>query len=119
MTAAVLILLWVQNETSFDNYKDKKSIYRLTTRIPATGWVWETTPLLLAAAIKNEIPEIEKTTRLYTGNQPVFKIIKPATTTPDPYDPSSVYVLETAFPSASTVDTSAIGRGTMIPVINL
>jgi len=72
MTAAVLILLWVQNETSFDNYKDKKDIYRLTTRIP--GWVWETTPLLLAAAIKKDVPEIEKTARLYTSNWPVFNV---------------------------------------------
>ena len=74
MTAAVLILLWVQNETSFDNYKDRDSIYRLTTRLPATGWVWETTPLLLADAIKKEVPEIEKTTRLYTSNFPVFSV---------------------------------------------
>jgi len=72
MTAAVLIFLWVQNETSFDNYKDKKNIYRLTTRIP--GWTWETTPLLLADAIKKDIPEIETTTRLYTSNWPVFKV---------------------------------------------
>ncbi|MEO6316102.1 MAG: ABC transporter permease [Chitinophagaceae bacterium] len=72
MTAAVLILLWVQNETSFDNYKDKKDIYRLTTRIP--GWVWESTPLLLADAIKKEVPEIEKTARLYTSNWPVFNV---------------------------------------------
>lgn len=74
MTAAVLILLWVQNETSFDNYKDSKSIYRLTTRIPANDWVWETTPLLLAEAIKTEVPEIEKTARLYASNWPVFNI---------------------------------------------
>jgi putative ABC transport system permease protein len=74
MTAAVLIMLWVQSETSFDNYKDKNSIYRITTRIPAEGWVWETSPLLLAPAIKNEVPEVEKTARLYTGNLPVFSI---------------------------------------------
>ncbi len=75
MTAAVLILLWVQNERSFDSYhKDGQSIYRLTTRIPANGWVWETTPLLLADAIKNEIPEVEKVSRLYTNNWPVFNI---------------------------------------------
>ncbi|MEP6749693.1 MAG: ABC transporter permease [Bacteroidota bacterium] len=74
MTAAVLILLWVQNETSFDNYKGKDNIYRLTTRLPASGWVWETTPLLLANAIKNDVPGIEKTTRLYTSALPVFKI---------------------------------------------
>ncbi|MGH2565948.1 MAG: ABC transporter permease, partial [Ginsengibacter sp.] len=32
MTASVLILLWVQNELSFDNYHpDENNIYRLTT----------------------------------------------------------------------------------------
>ncbi len=75
MTASVLILLWVQNETSFDNYHgDKNRIYRLTTKIPQLGWVWETTPLLLADAIKNEVPGVEKVTRLSTNNQPVFNI---------------------------------------------
>ena len=75
MTTAVLILLWVQNETSFDNYhKDNASIYRLTTRLPAYGWVWETAPLLLADALKDEIPKIKKTTRLSTNNWPVFNI---------------------------------------------
>ncbi|MEO5681392.1 MAG: ABC transporter permease [Chitinophagaceae bacterium] len=73
MTAAVLIFLWVQNETSFDNYRDKKNIFRLTTLAPGWG-AWETTPLLLAAAIKTELPEIEKTTRLYTNNWPVFSV---------------------------------------------
>ncbi len=75
MTASVLILLWVQNETSFDNYHgDKNRIYRLTTRLPELGWVWESTPLLLADAVKNEVPGIEKVTRLSTNNQPVFNI---------------------------------------------
>ena len=74
MTAAVLILLWVQNENNFDNYKGRNSIYRLTTRVPGTGWVWETTPLLLADAIQTEVPEVEKATRLYTNNLPVFNI---------------------------------------------
>ena len=75
MTAAVLIMLWVQNERNFDTYhKDGNSIYRLTTRIPSSGWVWETTPLLLADAIKSEIPEIEKVARLYTNNLPIFNV---------------------------------------------
>ncbi len=75
MTAAVLIMVWVQNELNFDNYhKDENRIYRLTTRLPTTGWTWETTPLLLAEAIKKEVPEIEKTSRLYITNPPVFNI---------------------------------------------
>ncbi|MEP7376965.1 MAG: ABC transporter permease [Chitinophagaceae bacterium] len=75
MTASVLILLWVQNETSFDNYhKDAGNIYRLTTRLPEQGWVWEATPLLLADAVKNEVPEIVNTARLSTNNWPVFNV---------------------------------------------
>jgi putative ABC transport system permease protein len=75
MTAAVFILLWVQNEMNFDDYhKEEGSIYRLTTRLPTLGWVWETTPLLLADAIKKEVPEITNATRLYTSNWPVFTV---------------------------------------------
>ncbi|MEJ7586261.1 MAG: ABC transporter permease [Ferruginibacter sp.] len=74
MTAAVLILLWVKNEMAFDNYKDKENIYRLTTKIPAYDLSLEHTPLLLADALKKEVPEIGKATRLYTNNWPVFNI---------------------------------------------
>jgi predicted permease len=75
MTAAILIFLWVQNEMSFDNYhKDADNIYRLTTNLKSEGWIWETTPLLLADAVRSDVPEIEKVTRLSTGNMPVFNI---------------------------------------------
>ncbi|HEY5465025.1 MAG TPA: ABC transporter permease [Hanamia sp.] len=75
MAAAVLIFIWVQNEMNFDNYhKDADNIYRLTTNFKAQGWIWETSPLLLAGAVKNEVPEVEKVTRLYSGDMPVFNI---------------------------------------------
>ena len=75
MTAAVFILLWVQNEMNFDNYhKEKNNIYRLTTRLPAQGWIWESTPLLLAEAIKKEVPEIAIAARLYTSHWPIFTV---------------------------------------------
>ncbi len=75
MTAAVLIFIWVQNEMSYDNYnKDAANIYRLTTNLKTEGWIWETTPLLLADAVKKEVPEIEKIARLYSGDMPVFNI---------------------------------------------
>ncbi len=75
MTAAVFIFLWVQNELSFDNYHaDANNIYRVTTNLKAEGWIWETTPLLLADAIRKEVPDVEKTARLYDGNMPVFNI---------------------------------------------
>ncbi len=73
MTAAVLIFLWVQNEMSFDNYhKDADNIYRLTTNLKAEGWIWETTPLLLADAVKKDVPEIEKTARLHAAGDNLY-----------------------------------------------
>ena len=75
MTAAVFIFLWVQNELSFDNYHaEAKNIYRLTNNLQEHGWIWETTPLLLADAIQKDVPEVEKVARVYDGNQPVFTI---------------------------------------------
>lgn len=73
MTAAILIFLWVQNEMSFDSYHNNaEDIYRLTTNIKENGWIWETSPLLLAGAVKKDVPEVESTARLYDGNWPVF-----------------------------------------------
>jgi len=75
MTAAVMILIWVQNEMNFDNYHPQaESIYRLTTKVDKGNWIWENTTLLLADAAKKEIPEIEKTARLNDYNSPVFNI---------------------------------------------
>ena len=75
MTAAVMIFLWVQNEMSFDNYhKDAGKIYRLTTNLKTNNWIWETTPLLLADAVKKDIAEVEQTARLYSGDWPIFDV---------------------------------------------
>jgi putative ABC transport system permease protein len=75
MTAAVLILLWVRNELSFDAYQpDADKIFRLTESLNNNQWVWEGTPLPLADAAKKAIPEIDKIARIYTGNWPVFNL---------------------------------------------
>ncbi len=75
ISAAVLILIWVQNEINFDNYHpETDKIYRLTTSFKKYNWVWETTPLLLADAAKKDFPEIETVARLNTSNSPVFNI---------------------------------------------
>ncbi|MEO8110883.1 MAG: ABC transporter permease [Ginsengibacter sp.] len=75
MTAAMLIFLWVNNEMNFDNYhNDSGNIFRLTTNLKADNWVWETSPLLLADAVKKEVPGIKDAVRLYDGNWPVFTV---------------------------------------------
>ncbi len=75
MTAAILMMMWIQNEVNFDNYhKDSDRIYRLTTHLSELGWTWESTPLLLADAAKKEIPEIEKAVKIFVNKWPVFNI---------------------------------------------
>jgi putative ABC transport system permease protein len=75
MTAAILILLWVQNEMSFDNDNtNSDKIYRLTESANHNQWIMEGTPLLLSDAAKKAIPEIEKVARINTGNWPVFNV---------------------------------------------
>ncbi len=75
MTAAVLILLWVRNELSFDGSQpDADRIYRLTESANNNQWVWEGTPLPLADAAKKAIPEIDKIARINTGNWPVINL---------------------------------------------
>ena len=65
MTAAVMILMWVQNEMSFDSYNPHlKQIFRLTYHINSANYVSDATPLLLSDAIQKEIPEIKSTAKL-------------------------------------------------------
>lgn len=80
MTAAVLIMLWVQNELSFDNYHPNgKQVYRITNHVPITKeetWVWENSPYILAEKARQEIPEIEATGLLRPSvyNAPVINL---------------------------------------------
>ncbi|MFT3823415.1 MAG: ABC transporter permease [Chitinophagaceae bacterium] len=80
MTAAVLIMLWVQNEVRFDNYhSDVKNIYRITNAIPIgkdETWVWENSPYMLSEKAKEEIPEIAKVALLTpaTYNAPIINV---------------------------------------------
>ena len=80
MTAAVFIFLWVQNETSFDNYHpNEENIYRVTSSIHINkdeDWIWESSPMLLAETAKKQIPDIEQTARMVINSlsAPVMNI---------------------------------------------
>jgi len=71
ITAAVFIMLWVQNEFSFDNYHpDVDNIYRVKTKLSLTKnevWDWESSPYLLGPIAKQEIPGIKNYTFLWPG----------------------------------------------------
>ena len=67
MSAAVFIFLWVQNEVSFDSDQPGENIYRITNSIQVSdneAWVWESSPMLLAASAVKEIPEVQKSSRV-------------------------------------------------------
>ncbi|PWK77365.1 putative permease [Mucilaginibacter oryzae] len=71
ISAAVFIMLWVQNELSFDNYhQDAANIYRVKTKLDLTRnetWIWESSPYVLGSVAKKEIPGIQQYTFLWPG----------------------------------------------------
>jgi putative ABC transport system permease protein len=79
MTAAILILLWVQSELTYDSYHENANrIYRVTYDFKSNNGdqISEYSPYLLAPAAKKEIPEVESATRFFTSpwETPIFNI---------------------------------------------
>ncbi len=78
MASAMLILLWVQNELSYDNfYKNKDRLYQTWSKDKGNGGIincWSNTPKPLAAALKQEYPEVEKATRVSWDQTHLFTI---------------------------------------------
>ena len=68
MAATVLIVLWVQNELSFDKFQpDAQNIYRIKVRIPISKketWVWENSQYVLGDFALRQIPEVADVARL-------------------------------------------------------
>ena len=67
MAAATLILLWVQDELSYDRFHKKADrIYRICTRIKLGDTLIDQTqtPAILPITLKNDFPEIEQTVML-------------------------------------------------------
>lgn len=78
MAASILVLLWVQNELSFDSYHDKADrTYRVTNTLTEQEepWVWASSPLKLGATARNEVPGIERIANFKTPWQAlVFRV---------------------------------------------
>lgn len=67
MAAAILILLWVQNEVSMDREHLKGDrIFRMYNRDTFSGelWVWGNTPKILGPTLEKDYPEVEQAVRL-------------------------------------------------------
>jgi len=66
MACAMIILFWVQDEMSYDRFhKNARQIYRVNVEWKENSTQWAKTPGLLAAAMKEEIPEVVNAARLH------------------------------------------------------
>ena len=79
MTAAILIMLWVQSELTYDSYHaNANRIYRVTYANNSYNGsqISEYSPYLLAAAARKQIPGVEKAARLFTTRSvtPIFNV---------------------------------------------
>src|ERR1700683_3055524 len=67
MASAIIILLWIQNEMSYDQFHEKKDrIYEAWQRATFDNKVmtWNTTPKILAQSLEKDLPEVEQATRV-------------------------------------------------------
>ncbi len=77
MASAILILLWIQNEMSYDRFHEKGDrIYQAWNRSVFDGKLqsWSTTPKILAPTLKSDYPEVEETSRVNWANDILFSI---------------------------------------------
>jgi putative ABC transport system permease protein len=67
MASAILILLWIHSEWTFDQFHSKKErIYQLYSRAIFDGELqaWGQTPMVMAPVIKSDYPEVEEVVRM-------------------------------------------------------
>lgn len=67
MASAALIILWIQNELSFDQFHEKKDrIYEVYNKAEVDGKIecWNSTPQVLAPTLSSGYPQIEKAIRM-------------------------------------------------------
>jgi ABC-type antimicrobial peptide transport system permease subunit len=71
MASAALILFWIQNELSYDQFHENKSrLYLAYNRAVFDGklWCWGTTPKIMAKTLKQSYPGVEETARTTQSN---------------------------------------------------
>jgi ABC-type antimicrobial peptide transport system permease subunit len=77
MASAILILLWIQSEVTYEQFHQKKDrIYEAWNRAAFSGEMhcWNTTPKVLAGALKRDLPEVEHACRVNWGQNYLFSL---------------------------------------------
>jgi putative ABC transport system permease protein len=71
MASAALILLWVQNEVSYDQFHTNKDrLYLMYNKSVFDGklWCWASTPKTMMKALKDDYPQVEQAARMSNAN---------------------------------------------------
>ncbi|MEO2073589.1 MAG: ABC transporter permease [Zunongwangia sp.] len=77
MASAILILIWIENELSYDRFHENgKNIYKLYNRDTFDGenWAWGNTPKILGKTIKEDYPEVSHVARVDTNEDLWLKV---------------------------------------------
>ncbi len=77
MASAILILLWIYNEVSYENFHvNKDRIYEAWNQAEFSGKThsWNTTPMPLGAAMQRDFPEVEHVSRVNWANNFLFSV---------------------------------------------
>lgn len=77
MASALLILLWVQNELSYDSYyPNSKRLYQAWYKDKGNDGIkcWNVTTKMLSPALKKDYPEVEKATRFFWDEVFLFSV---------------------------------------------
>ncbi len=72
MASTIIILLWIQNEISYDQFHEKGNrIYEVWSRASFNGKMTTitNTPKVLARALEKDLPEVEQATRVNWASQ--------------------------------------------------
>lgn len=77
MASAILILLWIQNEVSYDQFHaNKDRIYEAWNKATFSGKLqcWNTTPKVLARTVERDIPEVQEAVRVNWPSSFLFSV---------------------------------------------
>jgi putative ABC transport system permease protein len=77
MASALLLLLWIYDEVSFDRFHQKKDrIYEAWNRAEFSGELhcWNTTPKVLARTLEHDFPEVEVAVRVNWPSNYLFTV---------------------------------------------
>lgn len=77
MAAAILILLWIQNEMSRDTqYPKSARLYMMYNRDHFSGqlWAWNSTPMIMGPTLKKNYPEVEDAVRVRSNASYLFTV---------------------------------------------